>query len=367
MAGSADGIITLLRLLTVLVILATLATLFVYSPYYSQSVLWLLHKTVPVQIDPVAAKSQTIGELNLDSGLEPGSAEWVARSAYLYEVNQALKLGSVEAFVDLQLRYQQLLDQIEEDKKNLIFNHSKDAQLNQDLVHQEENIYLQSNLDKIHLYQENEPLFQQYREFLRKDENLLEVKIDDNVRDEMIDTEPRLIFKRPYDQPHAIIILGGGLTTGQKKGEIVVNAYTQKRLEKAVELYKEYRLPILLSGVEAPYMQKWLEKYDIKAHFSENKSMNTCENTRFSSLLLQKQGGAPTVYLVTDAYHMPRSQRLFANNGISTLAVNAPLPNPLTNWKPDSINLMHSRRATYELLATFRDLWFGESNCREIP
>ncbi len=30
--------------------------------------------------------------------------------------------------------------------------------------------------------------------------------------------------------------------------------------------------------------------------------MNTCENTRFSSLLLQKKGGAPTVMLVTDEY-----------------------------------------------------------------
>ena len=367
MAGSADGIINLLRLLTVLVILATLATLFVYSPYYSQSILWLLHKSVPVKIDPVAAQSQKNGELNLESGLEPGSAEWIARSAYLYEVNQALKKGNVEAFVDLQLRYQQLLDKIEEDKNTDIPLQPKDFNATAQSLEQQQDISLPSSLDKIYLYQGNEPLFQQYREFLRKDENLIEVKIDKNVRNDIIDTEPRLIFKRPYDQPHAIIILGGGLTTGQKKGEIVVNAYTQKRLEKAVELYQEYRLPILLSGVEAPYMQKWLEQYDIKAHFSENKSMNTCENTRFSSLLLQKQGGAPTVYLVTDAYHMPRSQRLFANNGISTLAVNAPLPNPLTEWQPSTVNLMHSRRATYELLATFRDLWFGESNCREIP
>jgi uncharacterized SAM-binding protein YcdF (DUF218 family) len=134
-----------------------------------------------------------------------------------------------------------------------------------------------------------------------------------------------------------------------------------------VEVYQSHNLPIVLSGVEAPYMQKWLEQHQIHAQFLENRSMNTCENTRFSSLLLQKQGGAPTVFLVTDAYHMARAKRLFAINGIATIPVIAPLPNTLTEWQPSKQNLMHSRRATYEILATMRDVWFGESNCREIP
>jgi uncharacterized SAM-binding protein YcdF (DUF218 family) len=95
--------------------------------------------------------------------------------------------------------------------------------------------------------------------------------------------------------------------------------------------------------------------------------MNTCENTRFSSLLLQKKGGAPTVMLITDRYHMPRTRRLFALNGIETIPVDAPMPTQLTEWQPSKQNYDHSRRANYETLATIRDMLFGSSGCREVP
>ena len=95
--------------------------------------------------------------------------------------------------------------------------------------------------------------------------------------------------------------------------------------------------------------------------------MNTCENSRFSSLLLQKKGGAPSVILITDRYHMPRTRRLFALNGIETLPIEAPMPKTLTNWEPKEQNYDHSRRANYEMLATLRDVLFGSSGCREVP
>lgn len=95
--------------------------------------------------------------------------------------------------------------------------------------------------------------------------------------------------------------------------------------------------------------------------------MNTCENSRFSSLLLQKKGGAPTVILITDEYHMPRTRRLFALNGIETVPVIAPMPTTLTDWRPSEQNYDHSHGANYELLATIRDTLFGSSDCREIP
>lgn len=47
----------------------------------------------------------------------------------------------------------------------------------------------------------------------------------------------------------------------------------------------------MLSGVEAPYMQAWLKERGVDAKLLEKRSMNTCENTRFSSLLLQKKVG----------------------------------------------------------------------------
>ncbi len=40
--------------------------------------------------------------------------------------------------------------------------------------------------------------------------------------------------------------------------------------------------------------------------------------------------------LVTDEYHMPRTRRLFALNGIETIPVTAPMPTPLTRWQPST-------------------------------
>lgn len=84
------------------------------------------------------------------------------------------------------------------------------------------------------------------------------------------------------------MVLGGGLTLADNRKDIVVNAYTKLRLEKLWKL-KKYKLPIVLSGVEAPYMQAWLKERGVEAKLLENRSMNTCENSRFSSLLLQKK------------------------------------------------------------------------------
>ena len=357
---------------------------FVYSPYYAKSGLWLLDRFVSQEVDPVAAESQKNGQLSAENELEPGSKEWVARQAYLAEVNQSLDQNDASKFLQLQQRYNLLLKMIAEQKQDEL-NYQLQVFSDNELkanIEQEQNLASVSNniensvddeseveIDIEALFEdvisdENQPLFEQYRQFLTDTSTKIQLE---NASSEATQVQAPFIFQRPAHQPHAIVILGGGLTSGEKQGEIVVNAYTKKRLEQAVEVYQSHNLPIVLSGVEAPYMQKWLEQHQIHAQFLENRSMNTCENTRFSSLLLQKQGGAPTVFLVTDAYHMARAKRLFAINGIATIPVIAPLPNPLTEWQPNKQNLMHSRRATYEILATMRDVWFGESNCREIP
>ena len=164
----------------------------------------------------------------------------------------------------------------------------------------------------------------------------------------------------------AIVVLGGGLGRDHTR-EIVPNTFTELRLSQAILQHQVTGLPIFLSGVEAPWMQRWLLAQGIEAFWLEPRSMNTCENARFSALLLLKQGGAAQVELVTDAYHMPRARRLFAQNGIETVPVVAPLPGDPTVWWPDRRNLVHTRRALHELAANVRDLWVGEINCREVP
>ena len=357
---------------------------FVYSPYYAKSGLWLLDRFVSKEVDPVAAESQKNGQLSAENELEPGSKEWVARQAYLAEVNQSLDQNDASKFLQLQQRYNLLLKMIAEQKQdelNYQLQVFSDNELKANIAQDQNQASVSNNIENSVddeseveidiealfedvISDENQPLFEQYRQFLTDESTKIQLE---NTSSEATQVQAPFIFQRPAHQPHAIVILGGGLTSGEKKGEIVVNAYTKKRLEQAVEVYQSHNLPIVLSGVEAPYMQQWLEQRQIHAQFLENRSMNTCENTRFSSLLLQKQGGAPTVFLVTDAYHMARAKRLFAINGIATIPVIAPLPNTLTEWQPSKQNLMHSRRTTYEILATMRDVWFGESNCREIP
>lgn len=371
MKEKAHAIIILLRWLSLCIFLLALFTIFVYSPFYARSTLWLLNYFINPQVDIVAAQSQKTGKLSGENNFEPGSAQWIARRAYLYEVEKALQNNNGQNFIELQRRYQLLLQDIEQEEKDEAAKRGTESFMatTPDEESTQENDALNSALviDAFDTEQ-NESLFQRYRDFLTNQQAHIDflssaAKLEFNTPS----VQQPFMLQRPTHQPHAIVILGGGLTSGAQKGEIVVNAYTKKRLERAVALYQKHPLPLVLSGVEAPYMQKWLTQHQVQAQFLENSSMNTCENTRFSALLLQKQGGAPTVFLVTDAYHMPRSQRLFAMNGIVTQPIIAPLPQPLTTWKPHSQNLMHSRRATYEVLATLRDIWFGESNCREIP
>jgi uncharacterized SAM-binding protein YcdF (DUF218 family) len=58
--------------------------------------------------------------------------------------------------------------------------------------------------------------------------------------------------------------------------------------------------------------------FQVPVRWLEPASRNTYENARFSAKLLHDQG-IHTVYLVTHAWHMPRSQAAFAAFGITTI------------------------------------------------
>ena len=178
---------------------------------------------------------------------------------------------------------------------------------------------------------------------------------------------PRVVFDgTSTHSAQAIVVLGGGLTRNAQ-GQIVVNGFTRLRLLQAISQHRATQLPIFLSGVESPYMQAWLKKHGESAEWLEARSMNTCENARFSALLLQKLGGAPRVELVSDAWHIPRARWLFAMNGIETVPIPTALPTDPAPWWPSLRNLPHTRRAIHELIAFSRDRLFGVVACREVP
>ncbi len=353
---------------------------FIYTPFYSQLVVKALNTFVPVEVNQVAAKSQEMAALSEYEELEPGSNLWIARQAYLKLMEQSMQNQNAQDLPTLQARYKALQKIIIEEQEKE--ENDKDDQPvipllvpSVDKKEQEQEQPVSDSVEDMReLLQlnsaENKVLMEQYIDFLMthpvEQQEAVESEIyQDIAQIQKEKNEP--VYPASSSKPYAIVVLGGGLTLADNQKDIVVNKYTRLRLEKTLEVEKQYHLPIVLSGVEAPYMQAWLKERNVEAKLLENRSMNTCENSRFSSLLLQKKGGAPTVILITDVYHMPRTRRLFALNGIETIPVEAPMPSKLTDWRPSRQNYDHSRRANYEMLATIRDILFGSSGCREVP
>ena len=374
--------VRLARIAAMLFVLLGCLMIFIYTPFYSQMMVKLLNHFVPVEVNEVAAESQKQAALSEHESLEPGSRLWIARQAYLKVMEHAIQTENSQELVTIHLRYKALQTQIqkekaaEEDERNqpkiqvplLVASEPQLASAAQVIDPVGELLNLNSA--------ENKVLMDRYVKFLNHYQVNTEAlkSIDDEIyqdiayiQDQNQDQNSVSVESKAFSKAYAIVVLGGGLTLDKNKKEIVVNNYTRLRLEKTLEVEKKYKLPIVLSGVEAPYMQKWLKNYGVDAKLLEDRSMNTCENSRFSSLLLQKKGGAPSVILITDRYHMPRTRRLFALNGIETLPIEAPMPTTLTNWEPKEQNYDHSRRANYEMLATLRDVLFGSSGCRDVP
>ncbi|MBJ9426088.1 YdcF family protein [Acinetobacter seifertii] len=365
------------QVVTVLFVLLGCFVVFLYSPFYSKLIVAGLNYFVPVDVNEVAAESQRKAALSEHDNLEPGSNLWIARQAYLKLTEDALREKKAADLGYIQENYkalQQIIlleekeQEMEEEQETsavsvpLVAKNSEIDAADETSGPIDEALFINSS--------ENKALTEQYTEFLARKPVLPEHQravSEPEQKVEDVSKNPLQPQPKKLSEPYAIVVLGGGLTLDKNGKDIVVNSYTRLRLEKTLEVEQQNDLPIVLSGVEAPYMQAWLKKRGVDAKLLEQKSMNTCENTRFSSLLLQKKGGAPTVMLVTDEYHMPRTRRLFALNGIETIPVIAPMPTALTRWQPSVQNYDHSRRANYELLATIRDMLFGSSDCREVP
>ena len=363
------------RVMAILFALFGCLIVFWYTPFYSTTVVKVLNAFVPIEVDEIAAKSQQMAALTDKADLEPGSNLWIARQAYLQLIEDRLNDQKVDQLPAIQARYILLKAQIEEEKNKEEKEKSEvirpvistdDSALSEPISSSEVNSFNSALDDQSN---QRQVLMEKYEFFLKNhpldDQS---IQLDPQIyKDITLIQNENSSDKPDIEKPYAIVVLGGGLTLGDNKIDIVVNDYTRLRLEKTLEIEKQNDLPIVLSGVEAPYMQAWLAFKGVDANLLEQRSMNTCENSRFSSLLLQKKGGAPTVILVTDRYHMTRTRRLFALNGIRTIPVEAPLPTSLTTWRPSQLNYDHSRRANYELLATIRDVMFGSSGCREVP
>lgn len=129
----------------------------------------------------------------------------------------------------------------------------------------------------------------------------------------------------------AVIVLGGGSVAGSANLPLANDAY--KRAIWGLMIAKQADLPLYFSG--AGLYKKYTESdafsdsiNEIKNNLHvenialhvESKSLDTYQNAKFSKELLVEKGITnPTIFLVTSAYHMKRSVKLYKNFGFNVI------------------------------------------------
>ncbi len=126
----------------------------------------------------------------------------------------------------------------------------------------------------------------------------------------------------------AIVILGGGDTVEAEYGDKhTVSDFTLHRIDYGAYLYQKTHLPVIVSGgktlgaqqSEADLMAKVLkDDFNITVNLKEDKSFSTADEGKLIASLL-KQHGFKIIYLVTDAWHMPRSVFIFRCAGVKVI------------------------------------------------
>lgn len=140
----------------------------------------------------------------------------------------------------------------------------------------------------------------------------------------------------------AIIVLSGGsyFNAPEYRGDTVSSASLQ-RLRYAAKLYRDFKIPILLAGgaplgqslSEAELMKHVLEQeFHTPVQWIEDKSNNTLDSARYSYRLLHKSA-ITRIYLVTHAWHMPRSLQAFQAAGFEVI----PAPTLFTTRYQDNL------------------------------
>jgi len=132
-----------------------------------------------------------------------------------------------------------------------------------------------------------------------------------------------------HSPPHAaIVVLGGGDVIQAEYGnQQAVSDFTLHRVIYAAYLHKMTQLPIIVSGgklagaihSEADLMATVLQdNYQINNVLKEDHSLTTADESHLLLPLLQKHH-IDTIYLVTNAWHMPRSVFIFKHTHITII------------------------------------------------
>ena len=128
--------------------------------------------------------------------------------------------------------------------------------------------------------------------------------------------------------PRAIVVLAAGRyhAAPEYGGRDTVGADTLVRLRYAARLFRETRLPILVSGgaplggpAAAQLMRHVLNRdFATPVKWVEASSRTTAQNARYSWAVLRSQK-IRSIFLVTQAWHMPRAVALFREAGFKVV------------------------------------------------
>lgn len=169
----------------------------------------------------------------------------------------------------------------------------------------------------------------------------------------------------------AIVVLAAGrLDNAPEYADADIPDYIAlARLRYGAKLQHETGLPVLVSGgnraVSAPFKSKaedmaiaMAEDFLTPVTWVEDRSETTAENATRSGTILRAQG-IQRILLVTDAMHMPRAEKVFAQSGLNVMA--APTMffrlqrHDLSSFIPSAEGLRRSYYAMYEWIGI---LWY---------
>jgi uncharacterized SAM-binding protein YcdF (DUF218 family) len=164
----------------------------------------------------------------------------------------------------------------------------------------------------------------------------------------------------------AIVVLGGGTYFhAPEYGGDTVGKETLERLRFAAKLHRETGKPILVTGgkplgnslSEGQQMKQVLEQeFKVPVRWVEGESDNTLQNAQLSYAVL-KEAGIQRIYLVTHAWHMPRSVHAFQSAGFQVVpaptAYTTRYRTDLLTFIPNAGALRDSRIFMHELIGMF--------------
>ncbi len=181
---------------------------------------------------------------------------------------------------------------------------------------------------------------------------------------------PRFELWKQTPLPEAIVVLGSGrnLNVPEYAGGESTSLAGIERLRYAAHLHRATGLPILVTGgsplaearSEAELMRDVLQdEFQVPVKWLETESHTTWQNAQFTDEILAT-AGIQSAWLVTQAWHMPRSLYAFRNRKVQYLPASVSYSGAIQwtdyhmNYIPQATALVRSSIALHEWIG----LWW---------